>query len=73
MKRNWQLLRLIALKLRKSLLEAGLMTIVRDLLFPLLWLGYRIGRGDCMVVMAKKKAFAGAMPQVQKAAPTPNP
>jgi hypothetical protein len=35
-------------------LVAGLMGIARGLLFPLLWLGNRAGRGDCLVVKARK-------------------
>lgn len=40
--------------LRQPLLLAGLMAIVRVLLFPLLWLANRVGRGDCLVVKARR-------------------
>jgi SAM-dependent methyltransferase len=40
--------------LRQPLLVAGLMAIARGLLFPLLWLANRVGRGDCLVVKARR-------------------
>lgn len=41
--------------LRYSWLVGGMMLSIRLLLFPLLWLGNRISRGDCLVVVAKKR------------------
>jgi len=39
---------------RVAPLVAGLMGIARGLLFPFLWLGNRLGRGDCLVVKARR-------------------
>ena len=39
---------------RKTILVAGLMAVARGLLFALLWHWNRRGRGDCLVVRAKK-------------------
>jgi SAM-dependent methyltransferase len=39
---------------RKRWLIAGLMLAVRGLLFPLLWLRNRSGRGDCLVIKARR-------------------
>jgi len=41
--------------LRRSLLVVSLMLLTRGLLFPLLWLGNLLGRGDCLIIEAKKK------------------
>lgn len=41
--------------LRNPLLVISLMLLIRGLLFPLLWAGNRLGRGDCLVVTARKK------------------
>ncbi len=41
-------------ELRNALLMMSLMLFVRGLLFPILWLGNLLGRGDCLVVMARK-------------------
>ena len=41
--------------LRNPLLVAGLMVLSRLLLFPLLWLGNRLGRGDCLIVVAARR------------------
>lgn len=43
------------LQLRNPFLVAGLMLIIRGCLFPILWLGNRLSRGDCLVVTAKKR------------------
>ena len=40
--------------LRRPALVAALMILVRGLGFPLLWLGNRLGRGDCLVIRARK-------------------
>ncbi len=40
--------------LRKPFLIISLMLFVRGLLFPLLWTGNLLGRGDCLIVKAKK-------------------
>jgi 2-polyprenyl-3-methyl-5-hydroxy-6-metoxy-1,4-benzoquinol methylase len=40
--------------LRNPLLLAALMLLVRGFFFPLLWIGNRMGRGDCLVVVAEK-------------------
>jgi len=40
---------------RKAPLVAALMAIARGLAFPLLWAWNRNGRGDCLVVKAKKR------------------
>ncbi len=41
-------------QLRSAVLVATLILLIRGLLFPLLWLGNLIQRGDCMVVVACK-------------------
>jgi len=41
-------------RLRSAALVGALMAIARGLLFPLLWLGNRLGRGDCLVVKARR-------------------
>lgn len=40
--------------LRKPLVVIALMGIARGLLFPWLWLGNRIGRGDCLICVATR-------------------
>lgn len=40
--------------LRNPLLVGILLAVFRGLLFPLLWGGNRLGRGDCLVVTARK-------------------
>lgn len=42
-------------KLRSTMLVAGLMLLVRGLGFPLLWLGNRLGKGDCLLCIAAKR------------------
>ena len=42
-------------QLRNPILVASLMILVRGMLFPFLWIGNRIGRGDCLVVTARKR------------------
>src|SRR5574341_1087122 len=42
-------------QLRNPLLVAGLMLLIKGLLFPFLWLGNKLGRGDCLVVIAQKR------------------
>lgn len=42
--------------LRKPALVVPLMMVFRGLFFPILWAGNRLGRGDCMVVIAREKA-----------------
>lgn len=39
---------------RSAPLLGALMLVARGLLFPLLWLGNRLGRGDCLVVKARR-------------------
>jgi 2-polyprenyl-3-methyl-5-hydroxy-6-metoxy-1,4-benzoquinol methylase len=41
-------------KLRNPLIVILLMLFIRGLLFPVLWTGNRLGRGDCLVVRARK-------------------
>ena len=41
-------------QMRKTFLVAPLMLIIRLLLFPLLLVGNLSGRGDCLLVVAKK-------------------
>jgi len=41
-------------ELRNPLLVMFLMLFVRSLFFPVLWLGNLFGRGDCLVVVARK-------------------
>lgn len=41
-------------ELRNPLFIISLMLFIRCLLFPLLWIGNRFGRGDCLVVTARK-------------------
>ncbi len=43
-----------ARRLRSTILVAALMALARGLLFPLLWLGNRLDRGDCLVVKARR-------------------
>ncbi|HEX9464300.1 MAG TPA: class I SAM-dependent methyltransferase [Alphaproteobacteria bacterium] len=40
--------------IRSAPLIAGFMIVARGLLFPILWLGNRLGRGDCLVIKARK-------------------
>jgi hypothetical protein len=40
---------------RSTILLGLLMFFVRIILFPLLWLGNLLGRGDCLIIEAKKK------------------
>jgi len=40
--------------LRRPLPVMGLMALARGVLFPLLWLGNRIGRGDCLIRVARR-------------------
>ena len=42
-------------QLRSTMLVAGLMLLIRGLGFPLLWLGNRLGRGDCLLCVAAKR------------------
>ena len=42
------------LQLRSAILVAGLILLIRGLLFPLLWMGNLSNRGDCLVVIARK-------------------
>lgn len=42
-------------QLRSAPLVAGMILIIRGAFFPFLWLGNILGRGDCLVVIAKKK------------------
>lgn len=42
-------------QLRSAALVASLILLIRGLLFPLLWLGNLSKRGDCLVVVARKK------------------
>ena len=41
-------------QLRNPFLVAFLMLLARGLFFPILWLGNRLGRGDCLVAIARK-------------------
>jgi 2-polyprenyl-3-methyl-5-hydroxy-6-metoxy-1,4-benzoquinol methylase len=41
-------------QLRNPFLVAILLILTRFLFFPILWLGNRMGRGDCLVVVARK-------------------
>ena len=41
-------------RLRSAPLVAGFMLLARGLLFPILWLGNRLGRGDCLVIKARR-------------------
>jgi SAM-dependent methyltransferase len=41
-------------QLRNPILTMALMVFARFLLFPALWLGNRLGRGDCLLVVATK-------------------
>jgi SAM-dependent methyltransferase len=47
-------------KLRKIWLVGGSMLMIRGLLFPFLWLLDAFGRGDCLVVRARKAGSNGA-------------
>ncbi|OGP75339.1 MAG: hypothetical protein A2W09_07210 [Deltaproteobacteria bacterium RBG_16_50_11] len=40
-------------QLRDPFLIVSLALLIRGLLFPVLWLGNKLGRGDCLVVVAK--------------------
>jgi 2-polyprenyl-3-methyl-5-hydroxy-6-metoxy-1,4-benzoquinol methylase len=42
-------------QLRSTMLVAGLMLLIRGLGFPLLWLGNRFGKGDCLLCVAVKR------------------
>lgn len=41
-------------KLRSTAPVAAIMLVARGLLFPLLWLGNRLGAGDCLVMRARR-------------------
>ncbi len=41
-------------QLRSPLLVPGLVLLVRGVLFPVLWLGNLLGRGDCLKIVARK-------------------
>lgn len=41
-------------QLRNPFLVAAFMILARGILFPILWLGNRMGYGDCLVVVAQK-------------------
>jgi hypothetical protein len=41
-------------QLRNPLLIMASISLIRGILFPLLWIANRLGRGDCLVVMATK-------------------
>jgi len=41
-------------QLRSTMLVAGLMLLIRGLMFTPLWLGNRLGRGDCLLCVATK-------------------
>lgn len=43
------------MQLRSAMLVAGLMLLIRSLGFPLLWLGNRMGKGDCLLCVAAKR------------------
>lgn len=43
------------LQLRSAALVSGLILLIRGVLFPVLWLGNLCKRGDCLVVIARKK------------------
>jgi SAM-dependent methyltransferase len=49
-------------QLRNALWIFGLVSFCRAALFPLLYLGNRCGRGDCLVVVATSPASAVALP-----------
>lgn len=42
-------------QLRNPVIVLSLMMVARGLLFPILWLGNRLGRGDCLVITARKR------------------
>lgn len=46
--------RRVTKELRNAFLVTFLMLFVRGLFFPILWLGNLLGRGDCLVVMARR-------------------
>ena len=41
-------------QLRSASLVAGMILVIRGLFFPFLWLGNLLGRGDCLVLVARK-------------------
>ena len=43
-------------QLRSPVWVTGLILLVRCVFFPFLWLGNRLGRGDCLVIIAQKLA-----------------
>ncbi len=42
-------------QMRNAMLMASLMLFTRGVLFPALWLGNLLGKGDCLVITARKK------------------
>ena len=42
-------------QLRNPFLIAFLLILIRTLFFPLLWIGNRLGRGDCLIAIARKQ------------------
>lgn len=45
--------------LRRPLLVMALMALTRGLFFPLLWLGNRLGKGDCLIAVARAPKIVG--------------
>lgn len=42
-------------EVRPTMLVAGLMLLIRGFGFSLLWLGNRLGKGDCLLCIAAKR------------------
>lgn len=47
-------------QLRSPILVASLLLVIRALCFPALWLGNLLGRGDCLVVTARRRVLQEA-------------
>jgi Methyltransferase domain len=48
-------------QLRNPFLVAALLILIRILFFPFLWLGNRLGRGDCIIAIAIKQNKYGLL------------
>lgn len=57
-------------QLRNAFLVFGLMLVARLVLFPLLFLGNRLGRGDCLVAVARGLEFSTGSEHLASALPS---
>ena len=58
--------------LRSAALVASLTLLIRVLLFPALWFGDVSGRGDCLIVRARRRSVVNSM-ESEAASPSTRP